>query len=133
MSTKTIKTIIKTLALILILTIDYALIMSGFRTAAIPDDAEDITYEERNVEKYYYERDFISMMEEMTRNQFVADDMNVYREARDAYVLKMKCEMYKDTDAKKEYNEAFESLSQMKNSCEPENADLIGEFIESVK
>lgn len=133
MSTKIIKTIIKTLALVLILTIDYALIMNGFRAAAIPDDAEDITYEERNVEKYYYERDFISMMEEMTRNQFVADDMNVYREARDAYVLKMQCEMFKDTDSKKEYKEAFDSLTKMQENCEPENAGLIGEFIESVK
>ena len=133
MSTKTIKTIIKTMALILVLMIDYALIMSGFRTAAVPDDAEDITYQAQNVEKYYYERDFISMMEELTRNNFVADDMNVYREAKDAYVLKMRCEMFKDTDSKKDYKEAFESLSKMQQNCLPENADLIGEFIESVK
>ena len=133
MNTKTIKTIIKTIVLILIIIMDISLIYAGKEVANRASLGDDVTYDAKNVEEDYYKRDFVRMIDTMDYNLFYNSDMAVYREAKGAYFLKMRCEIYKDAGANKEYNETYSQLKELAKNCEPENEKLFSEFVSQVE
>lgn len=132
MNTKSFKTIIKTIVLVMILIMDISLIKAGKEVANRSAQGEDVTYDAKNVEEDYYERNFAWMIYTMDENLFYNSDMNVYREAKYAYILKMRCEIYQDSGANKEFDKAYTELKAMADNCEPENAKLFGEFVNQV-
>lgn len=132
MNTKRIQTIIKTILFAIILFVDITLIFSS--PADDPaTQGEDITYEAKQLEKNYYEKDYVSMMEIIERNSFHKEDVKVYKEAMDAYILKMRCGIYAKAGSKVEYENAFAKLQKMAANCEPENEKLFAQFVEQVK
>lgn len=119
----------KITATILILVLDFILIAYSFSQNT---EVKDVTYDAKKVEKEYYERDFVSMMERIEEQQFYGEDMKVYKEAMDAYILKMRCELYTKAGDDKAYEAAFEKLNYLAENCETENQKLFSEFVSQV-
>jgi len=133
LSTKKTKTIIKTIAFVIILFIDIALIVNGRKIDDTVEPTEDITYEVKTLEEDYYEQDFVSMMERIENNHLYKDDIKVYKEAMDAYILRMRCVIYSKANSMDEYNDAYSQLVDMANNCEPENKQLFAGFVSQVE
>lgn len=119
----------KIVAIILILILDSILIIFSFSKST---DIKDVTYDAKKVENEYYEQDFVQMMERIEEQHFYGEDMRVYKEAMDAYILKMSCEIYLKVGDNDAYISTYNCLKMLANNCEPENAKLFADFVNQV-
>lgn len=125
--------IIKTIVFLVFLMLDFFMMLFAFLVFAEVKEEKDITYAVRDLEEEYYEKDYTSLIDDIKLYDFYAEDVKVYKEIGDAYVLKMSCTILADSNDMAEYREKFDELSQMLENCEPQNKKIISDFIEEVR
>lgn len=131
--TKGTNVLFKTILFIIFLIIDITMIYSSISIIIGVNESKDITRAAQRIEEYYYEKNYTNLLDYVDLYEFYGDDVKVYKEACDAYVLKMSCTIFADSNDSAEYQKNFDRLSDMLDSCDPQNEKIIAQFIEDVQ
>ena len=123
----------KTIAFVIIFSIDLWLCIAFISVFKSDIDEDDITGQIHRAQEYYYEGNYSDLIEYVDLYELYNEDMALYKEAADAYILKQQCCIFDSEETQQEYNEAYNRLVEMRENCQPGNEEILDGFIEQAQ